>query len=318
MFLQLGKELRMISEKPSDIKMRLDAGVYNIRVVPEGRSNYLHFDKTERYKGTTILDAGVFKRVERHVDNFLTPEMYAARKAMRSLNKMGMLFAGDPGTGKTFLAGQIGQKLADEKDAIAIMTNTFTDYNLPQLVDTIREDEPDRMIVVILDEFEKCKDYQLQDGNLLGYLDGNTSRDNVINLALVNATSNMKSFLLKRPGRFEQVYDFDEKDNKVLEALVRSMTPEEFVNRIDAAYITQQLIVESRRTVDCITIAIRDAIAEIIYFDNHGAFKSFNSFTSGITTTKPVGFSNNKPIVKDEDIEILYDELASKDCCSSG
>lgn len=313
MFLQLGKELRMVSGKPSDIKMRLDAGVYNIRVVADGRTNYLHFEKTERYKETTILDAGVFKKVERHVDNFLTPEMYAARKSMRSLNKMGMLFAGDPGTGKTFLAGQIGQKLADEIDAITIMTNTFTDFNLPQLVDAIRDSEPERMIVVILDEFEKCKEYQLQDGDLLGYLDGNTSRDNVLNIALVNATSNMKSFLLKRPGRFEQVYDFDEKDDKVLEALVRSMTPKEFVDRIDSLYITQQLIIEGRRTVDCITIAIRDAIAEIIYFDNHGAFKSFNSFTSGITTAKKIGFKNEalqgQKTVAKKDIKVLEEEI---------
>jgi SpoVK/Ycf46/Vps4 family AAA+-type ATPase len=300
MFIKLNEEYRLVPGKPSDIKLTLDPGVYNIRIVNDGRSSFVHFKEITRYKNTKILDAGVFKRVKTYVENFLADEMFEARKAMNSLDKIGLLFAGDPGTGKTFLAGQICQMLVERKDAIAIMTNTFSDYNLPQLVDTIREANPDKFIVVVLDEFEKCKEYRLEDGELLSYLDGSTSRNNVMNLALVNATSSMKDFLLKRPGRFEVVYDFSEKDDAVLRAMIEGMTPDAYQERIDMDYMAKQLIAEQRRTVDCINIAIRDAIAEIIYFDNHGAFKVFNSFKAGAKQpTKKIGFKSTRKLELD-------------------
>lgn len=308
MFIKLGKEFRVVSGDPTDIKMQLDAGVYNIRVVKEGWTSHVHLEQTNRYKGTKMLGVGVFKKIEKHIDDFLSPEMFEARTIMGSLNKMGLLFSGDPGTGKTFFAGQIGQKLADEKDAITIITNSFNDFNLPQLVDAIKSDNPDRFIVVVMDEFEKCKEHQLENGELLAYLDGATSKNNVLNIALVNAKSSMKNFLLKRPGRFEIAYDFDERDDSVLEALVKNMIPERFLERIDFAYITKQLIIEQRRTVDCINIAIRDAIAEILYFDKYGAFKSFNSFNSGNLKATTVGFKTIDEMVTEIEEDCDFNE----------
>ena len=323
MFIQFGKELRLVGGNPDGVKMQLDPGVYNISVVEEGRSQYIHLEKTEKYKKTKILDAGVFKKIETYVNNFLMDEMFEARKIMHSLDKIGLLFTGEPGTGKTFLAGQICQKLVDEKNAIAIVTSNFSDYNLPKLIDSLRESNPDAFMVVVMDEFEKCAEWKLRDGGLLSYLDGNLSRNNVMNIALVNSTSSMKDFLLDRPGRFELVSNFDEHDDVVLKALVTSMAPVDYVERLDIDYITKQLIVEDRRTVDNINITLRDSIAELLYFDKHGSIKTFNSFKKegkAPAGKKKIGFAPAKKMqtTKEQELirEFLFEEMKESVACT--
>jgi SpoVK/Ycf46/Vps4 family AAA+-type ATPase len=314
MFIKVKQAYRMVSGDPKNIVPELKPAVYKVSLVVEGMDKFVQFEETKRYKSTKIIDAGVFKKIDTYIDNFLADEMFEARKILGMYNKLGLMFTGTPGSGKTMLAGQIAQKFVDKKQAIAIMTNTFWEFDLPKLVDAVREQNPNSFVVVIMDEFEKCKEYKLQDGELLSYLDGNTSRDNVLNLALVNSTSSMKDFLLKRQGRFEQVYNFDEENDSVLKAFINCMTPKAFIGRLDTDYIARQLISEKRRTVDSISIAIRDSIAEILYFDKYGAFKTFNSFAISGVSDKKVGFET--PInFATEDSDLC--ECAVEKCCAN-
>jgi len=315
MFIKEGNKFKLINGNPDGILPNLESAVYTVNLVREMHGMAMYFDRTDRYKNTNILSVGIFKKINDYIDDFVMPEMFSARKALNGLHKLGLMFTGDPGTGKTYLAGQLAQKMVETNNAIALITNEFWKYNLTSLVDSVRENQPDKMIVVILDEFEKCSNYQLQDADLLSFLDGAGSRDNILILALVNSTSGMKDFLLNRPGRFEQIYNFDEKDDRVLLEMTKVMTPKEYRDRIDFAEITKQLIKVNKRTVDCIKIAIRDAIAEVIYFDNHGAFKSFNSLNTKGKIQKEIGFKVNETEDADfdypdeEDVERMLDKL---------
>jgi hypothetical protein len=95
--------------------------------------------------------------------------------------------------------------------------------------------------------------------------------------------------------------------------MVKSMTPQPYDTRIDINNIAEQLIKENLRTVDSINIAIRDAIAEVIYFDKHGSFKTFNSFKGGLKMPKKrkVGF-NPEP---QKAIAIKAEYPVTEDCC---
>lgn len=306
MFLQENNQYKLIDGNPDGLSPTLKPGIYSIDVVKSMFSSSMYFKPIKNYENSSILDAGVYKKVEKYVDDFLSSAMSKARAALKGLSKLGLMFLGDPGTGKTFLAGQIAQKLVTEKEAVAIILTDFWKYNLSKLVDQIRNDDPDRFIVVIMDEFEKCQRHQLEDPDLLAFLDGSNSKNNILIIALANATTNMKDFILNRPGRFEQIYNFDEKDPKVTEALALSITPKEFRDRIDIKFIAAQLIANKKSSVDNIRIAIRDAIAEIIHFDDTGEFKSYNSLNDVKTITKPIGFETNSiDIDLDERIKSL-------------
>lgn len=300
MFIKDNNEYKLTKGNPDSIVSILEPGVYAMELKIEGMYKSLWFKRDRRYEGTSILNAGIFKKVEKYVEDFICPSMAKARKVLKGLNKLGLMFLGDPGTGKTFLAGQIAEKFVKEKNAIAILVNEFWKFNLSKVVDDVRENNPDDFIVVIMDEFEKCQKYQLEDPDLLAFLDGNASKDNILILALANATSNMKTFLLDRPGRFEQIFNFDEKVPEVIEALVGSMTPKEYKDRIDIKFISSQLINLKKTSVDNMKIAIRDAIAEIIYFDDNGSFRSFNSLNLAANTVigKSIGFKSTEELVE--------------------
>lgn len=307
MFLKEGNKYKLISGNPESMMPELDPGIYSLEIVREGMSVSLYLKKDGRYEGTSMLGVGVFKRVEDYVSDFMSTSMGKARKVLKGLNKLGLMFLGDPGTGKTFLAGQIAQKLVDENKAVTIMINEFWKYNLSKIVDDIRENNPNQFMVIILDEFEKCQRHQLEDPDLLAFLDGNASKDNILILAMANATSNMKDFILNRPGRFEQIFNFDEKDPNVIEALVNAMTPTEYKERIDTKFIAGQLIQLKKTSVDNIKIAIRDSIAEIIHFDDYGIFKSFNSLNTNSkdVVAKPIGFVKSEELDLDGKIELI-------------
>ena len=318
MFIKEKTRYKVIQGSLDDAFSKVEPGIYEIGIAVEGMQKIPFLEKTEDlYNDSKILNAGVFKEVEKYINNFLSPEMEIARKAIKSLNKLGLMLRGKPGTGKTHLVGQLAHKLVKEKQAIVIKTNTFWEYNFPAIINTLRENDKDRFIVIIMDEFEKCKPWHLQDPDLLSFLDGSNSKDNSMILALANDTSELKNFLIDRPGRFEQIYDFDERDDAVLLEMIKSMTPEEYKNRIDADYIVKQLINIKKRTIDAIRLTIRDSIAEIIYFDKHGAFKSFNSLNN--YSEKKIGFKNKDEESKTSECKgackvIQEEKVSFQDC----
>lgn len=248
--------IRIIEGDPIKLEEKLDAGVYTLSITRSFTGSIIELSPVSRYNIDFNITAGIYDEVVNCVVDFIDPVMYESRAEMGKLNKIGFMFDGDPGTGKTFLAGQIGYYLGKVKNAITIIVKgTEQSYDFAGLIDQIREFDKDRFVVVIFDEFEK--DYC--DTNLLSFLDGASSKDNCLIIATVNDTSKLPKWVKERRGRFEKIFTFKVSDKDVFESIVNSMLPEKYrgLVNVDEIYNICQVV---GMTIDDIDIETRNAL----------------------------------------------------------
>lgn len=114
------------------------------------------------------------------------------------LFKRGILLYGIPGTGKTSLINMIASK-ATANDILVLYAHNISDLHLCMV--TIRQEEPDRKIVVVLEDVDSiAEDYEEE---LLDLLDGSSTVDNVVYIATTNYIDSLEPRLVKRPSRFD-------------------------------------------------------------------------------------------------------------------
>ena len=268
------KKFVLMPGQMSETKESLEAGVYNLSVSGGGMSPLIvSFDKTTKYDEGMTIEGGVFTQANTTFDKFVLPEMYEARTAMNMMHKIGVVFDGKPGTGKTFLAGQIASKFAKEHNAIGIIsTQHRIDY--PGIIDSIRELDKERLIVLVMDEFEKSQArYQSE---MLSFLDGTDSKENMIVIATINDISEMPSYLKDRPGRFENILKFRSDDQLILKSIVSQCIPDIYKNDFVVDDLVKEFTSKSNAnkfglknerddfTVDRLRVVIRDLIADKI------------------------------------------------------
>lgn len=267
MFIKKGEnKYAYVNADPKDSLVKnMTAGVYNVNVHrnPFTGTSYT-FDGIDAFDNGKVIESGIYKTARKKVYDFISPEMKEARTMLGLKHKLGLVFNGKPGTGKTFLAGQLASEMAVKKDAIGFVITE--ELNLANFVDMIREQEPDRMIILILDEFEKTHDihHGQIDSNLLGFLDGAKSRNNVITIATVNSTNKLPNVLMERPGRFEDIYEFSIKDDDVLKGMVQGIIPDEMVDKISVEEMVTLMKKHNVYAMDRLTVLVRDKIYELI------------------------------------------------------
>jgi SpoVK/Ycf46/Vps4 family AAA+-type ATPase len=176
------------------------------------------------------------------------------------MHKMALIFNGGPGTGKTFLAGQIMEKLVKDKNAICVVAKGNPAVDLHILIDQIRTEDPDRFIGVLLDEYEKSSGDEL---NMLSFLDGTNSRDNMLLVATVNSTKRLPETIINRIGRIERVYNFDTEDTEIIKAMIESVIPDAYQKILSAEKIALEFIDYGiKPSIDFITVIVRNKIYE--------------------------------------------------------
>jgi len=248
--------IRIIDGAPAKLEQILDAGVYDLNITKSFIGDTIQLIPVHRYDIDFNITAGVYDEVINYVNDFIDPIMYDTRKEMNKLNKLGLMFDGDPGTGKTFLAGQIGYYLSKIKNAITILVKgTEKSYNFANLIDQIREYDKDRFIMFLFDEFEK--DYCTT--GLLAFLDGASSKDNCLIIATVNDTSKLPKWIKTRRSRFEKIFTFKVSDRNVFENVVTCMIPEDYRANISVNEIYSICEVVGM-TIDDISVEVRNAI----------------------------------------------------------
>lgn len=260
MFIQNKTEFKLTPGNIDKVYNTLPSAVYTMTVNTSMFGSTILFNPIDLYEKGTIVDGGIYKEIRQYISDFLSPEMDMIRKAMVLQKKTGLIFNGEPGTGKTFLAGQIAEELVKEYNAIGIITNEFDSLDLSKLIETIRENDKERLIVLILDEFEKA-DYNNQ--GMLAYLDGAGNVDNIITIATVNSILHLPKTLTDRPGRFEKIYSFDAKNPNIARVMIKSLLPEQYINKVNIDLLVKDTIISKKNTIDYIRLSIRNVLLAI-------------------------------------------------------
>ncbi len=254
------KEYTLIGSAPNGMVEKMDKGVYNLVIVESSRGVQIKFTKNNDYKKGIKLNQGVFKNVRDFFNDFFSKSKIEARNILDMKHKLGVIFTGDPGTGKTFLAGQLAEEICESYDAISILVTKYSDYS--GLIDDIRMNDKDRLIVLIIDELEKT--FKSYDTDALSFLSGAKERDNLIIIATVNDSSQLPSFIKDRPSRFEEEFNFSFNDEVVLKSIVENMIPKNYTNEINMTNLVNKIKKHKNKSIDRIRHIIRDVIANNI------------------------------------------------------
>tara|TARA_Y100000034_G_scaffold137014_1_gene218450 strand:- start:9672 stop:10652 length:981 start_codon:yes stop_codon:yes gene_type:complete len=126
-------------------------------------------------------------------------EMYEAHG---EVHKRGFMLWGPPGGGKTSTALIITSDFIKEEDGIVIEYNP--DY-IMDVYELFRKVEPDRKVLIVVEDIDTWCGHQGIEHSLLQFLDGNVKWSNTIILATTNFPEKLPDRLINRPSRFDRV-----------------------------------------------------------------------------------------------------------------
>jgi len=255
---------KLIGENKKNIFPELEGKLYNLEIKKSFFGKDFIFSPLDRYNNTTVAKVGIFKDVYEYTKEFYNESRIKLRKEMGFLNKMSLILKGDPGTGKTHLACTVASELVRKNNGVGIVVNDIEDIKFDKLVDDVRINNPKRLIVFVLDELEKSNRYTLRDTDFLAFLDGAKSRENVIIIATVNTIEDFPKFLIKRPGRFEKIYNFVFNTEEVLNQLIGVLLPERYKNnKVILNELLTRAIAGKVATIDHLRFSILNYLTDL-------------------------------------------------------
>jgi len=257
-------KFKILGEKRENIFASLDSRLYNLTEEETMFGYEFYVEPMSRYDNSTVAKVGIFKDVYEYMNSFFNESRIRLRKEMGMMNKMNILLKGDPGTGKTHLAATVAKEIVDKTNGVGIIINKIGHIKFDELVDNLRINDGDRMIVFVLDEMEKNPNWKLTDSDFLAFLDGAKSRENVILIATVNSLEDFPDFLINRPGRFEKIYDFVFNTEEVLSQLVEVLIPESYKenDKVKKELVFRAIAAEIK-TIDHLRFSIIDYLVSL-------------------------------------------------------
>ena len=205
----------------SNIEDRIPPGLYKCDMRDDVGPCFRHI-KIETDDLIQLPDM-ICNEVIDQIQKFWSPEVKEKMAARGFLHKRGILMFGEPGSGKTCTIQMLVHMLM-ATGGLAIYAE---DPNiLSNCLQLLRRIEPDRPLIVILEDFDTLTNRDHRENNWLAVLDGEAQIDNVVFLATTNYIEQLDKRLVDRPSRFDVIVKVPMPTAKARAAYIRHKEPD--------------------------------------------------------------------------------------------
>lgn len=148
--------------------------------------------------------------------------------------KRGILLYGPAGCGKSSIINLLAKEIVEKHDGIVLfLTNSDDLFRFTSLMPILKQIEPDKQILCILEDLETFVSYRESEAHLLNLLDGINQMDNVVYLGTTNFPEQLKERILNRPSRFDRRYEVSYPSPEVREEYFRRKLKAEDLEKVD-------------------------------------------------------------------------------------
>lgn len=177
----------------------------------------------------------IYKKVLNDIRHFWeNEELY---KKFGNVYKRNILLYSIPGNGKTSFIDIIAKELIEKYDGIVICIETLRNLgNYVEAVTKIREIEPKRKIITIIEDFDKFFEMKEYEKKLLQLLDGSDDFDNIVTIATTNYPETIGTQFTKRPSRFNVVIEYPKPDREVRKCYILKKLEHVLENNSDPSF----------------------------------------------------------------------------------
>ena len=156
-------------------------------------------------------------------------------KEYNFVHKRGILLYGDPGCGKSGIIQLCVKNLIEEENGIVINIKEDEDFKaFIDFVPTIRTIEPDRPLIVILEDIDSLAgEDRYSTTKLLNILDGVKQIENVVYIATTNYPEKLQERITNRPSRFDRRYEVQMPSREIREAYIKNKLSDDDLKNID-------------------------------------------------------------------------------------
>jgi ATP-dependent 26S proteasome regulatory subunit len=209
---------------------KLPPGYYGIASDP---SSGIYLQKKD-FKSDELfqLPSEELKEIIQDIEKFWkNREVYKKRGF---LHKRGILMYGSPGMGKSGIIQLCTKHLVDKMKGIVVNLLTADELLLYEaFIPSFRDVEPERPIIVVIEDIDAITDQDYVTSTLLNVLDGINQIENVFYIATTNYPEKLEERIMNRPSRFDRRFEVEPPNSEVRSSYFKfKLTADEF-NKIN-------------------------------------------------------------------------------------